>query len=96
MWLVGLLPGAGCGVCGCRPLLAVLLGRVVDSVTGQQGEDEVRRLGAEIRLAFNLTGLSYLTKLLVIHTYGEYIYSSTVLRYSFEVLVLYFFLHYSC
>lgn len=58
MWLVGGLPGAGCGVCGGCPLLAVLLCRVVDSVTGQQGEDEVRCLGAEIRLAFNLTGLS--------------------------------------
>lgn len=64
----GSLPGAGCGVCGSRPLLAVLLGWVVHSVTGQQGEDEVRRLSAEIWLTFNLTRLSYLTKLLIIHT----------------------------
>lgn len=70
MWLVGGLPGAGCGVCGGRPLLTVLLGRVVHSVTGQHGEDEVWRLGAEICLAFNRTGLSYLTKLLIIHTYS--------------------------
>lgn len=31
----------------------------------------MRRLGAEICLAFNLTGLSDLTKLLIIHTCGE-------------------------
>lgn len=71
MRLVGGIPGAGCGVCGGRPLLAVLFGRVFHSVTGQHGEDEVRRLGAEICLAFNLTGLSYLTELLIIHTYRE-------------------------
>lgn len=69
--MVGGLPGAGCGVCGGRPLLAVLLGWVVHSVTGQHGEDEVRCLGAEIRLAFDLTGLSYLTKLLIIQPYRE-------------------------
>lgn len=69
MRLVGGLPGAGCGVRGGRPLLAVLLGRVVHSVAGQHSEDEVRRLGAEICLAFNLTGLSDLTKMLIIHTY---------------------------
>lgn len=71
MRLVGGLPGAGCGFCGGRPLLAVLLDRVVHSVTGQHGENEVRRLGGEICLAFNWTGLSYLAKLLIIHTYGE-------------------------
>lgn len=69
--MVGGLPGAGCGVCGSRPLLAVLLCRVVHSVTGQHGEDEVRRLGAEICLAFDLTRLSYLTKLLIIQAYRE-------------------------
>ncbi len=58
MWLVGGLPRAGCGVCGGCSLLAVLLGWVVHSVAGQNGEDEVRRLGAEVCLAFNLTGLS--------------------------------------
>lgn len=65
------LPGAGCGVCGGRPLLAVLLGRVVDSVAGQQGEDEVWRLGAEIRLALDLTRFSDAANLLVIQTCGE-------------------------
>lgn len=60
------LPGAGCSVGGGRSLLAVLLGRVVDSVAGQQGEDEVRRLGAEVGLAFNLTGPPEPTQLLVI------------------------------
>ena len=59
-------PGAGCGFCGGGPLLAALRGRVVHPVAGQQGEDEVRRLGAEICLAFDLADLSYLTKLLVI------------------------------
>lgn len=46
--LVGGLPGAGRGVCSGGPLLAVLRGRVIHSVTGQHGEDEVWRLGAEI------------------------------------------------
>lgn len=71
MWLLCGLPGAGCGVCGGRPLLAVLLGRVVDSVAGQQGEDEVWGLGAEISLTLDLTRFSYATKLLVIQTCGE-------------------------
>lgn len=70
--LAGGLPGAGCGVCGGGPLLAALRGRVVHSVTGQHGEDEMRRLGAEVCLALNLTGLSYLTKLLIVHTYGKF------------------------
>lgn len=68
---VGGLPGAGRGVRGGRPLLAVLPGRVVRSVAGQHGEDEVRRLGAEVGLTFDLTGLSHLTELLVIQTYSE-------------------------
>lgn len=67
--LVGGLPGAGWGVDGGRPLLAVLPGRVIHSVAGQQGEDEVRRLGAEVCLSFHLTRLPHLTEPLIIHAY---------------------------
>lgn len=66
-----ILPGAGYAVCGRSSLFAVFLGWVVHSVTGQQREDEVRRLGAEVCLAFHLAGLSDLTKLFIIHTYGK-------------------------
>lgn len=67
----GGLPGAGCGVCGGGPLLAALHGWVVHPVAGQQCEDEVRRLGAEVRLALHLTGFSQLTEPLIIHTCRE-------------------------
>lgn len=69
--LVGCLPGAGCGICGRRPPLTVLLGGVVHSVTGQKGEDEVWRLSAEIWLTFKLTGLPHPMKALIINTYRE-------------------------
>lgn len=70
----GGLPGAGCGVCGGGPLLAALHSRVVHPVAGQQCEDEVRRLGAEVGLTLHLTGLSQLTEPLIIHTCRENTY----------------------
>lgn len=66
------IPRAGGSVCGRRrPLLAVPLGRVVHSVAGQQGEDEVRRLAAEIRLTFHLALFLELAQLLVVHAYSQ-------------------------
>lgn len=69
---LGGLPGAGRGVCGGgSPLLATLDGGVVHPVAGQQREDEVRRLGAEVRLALHLARFPQLPEPLVIHTCTE-------------------------
>lgn len=66
------LPGAGRGVCGgSGPLLATLDSGVVHPVAGQQREDEVRRLGAEVRLALHLARFPQLPEPLVIHTCRE-------------------------
>lgn len=87
-WLLGGLPGAGRGVCGSCPLLAALPGRVVHSVTGKQGEDEMWRLGTVICLAFDLTRSSHLTKPLIIHTCREQCDSQCSRRRSFSMFCL--------
>lgn len=85
-WLLGGLPGAGRGVWGGCPLLAALPSRVVHSVTGKQGEDEMWRLGTIIRLAFDLTRSSHLTKALIIDTCREQCGSQCSRRHSFSIL----------